>query len=114
MLLLYSINTTLFLSLSPIFCVYHHSLEIWKVQLQVTILKRGNKPITRQLHHFDGKFCSVSDVKVHIMEELGDEVPSTILFDVGYYEKHSNKYWLVTAEDLHVLYAGIKLDDITK
>ena len=83
---------------------------------KVTILnstKRGKKPITRQLHHFDGKFRSVTDVKVHLMEELGDEVPSTIHFDVGYYEKRSNKCWLVTSEDLDGMYSSIKSDDIS-
>ena len=77
---------------------------------KVTILnstKRGKKPITRQLHHFDGKFRSVTDVKVHLMEELGDEVPSTIHFDVGYYEKRSNKCWLVTSEDLDGMYSSM-------
>ena len=38
--------------------------------------------------------------KVHLMEQRGKEVPSSIHFDVGYYEKCSNKCWLVTAEDL--------------
>jgi len=87
-----------------------------KYTYKVTILnspKRGKKPITRQLHHFDGKFQSVTDVKVHLMEELGDEVPSSIHFDVGYYEKCSNKCWLVTAEDLDGMYTNIKSGDIS-
>ena len=42
------------------------------------------------------------------MEELGEE---SINFDVGYYEKRSNKCWLVTAEDLDGMYASTKSDD---
>ena len=45
---------------------------------KVTILnspKRGKKAITRQLH-FDGEFRSVTDIKVHLMEEFKDDVPS--------------------------------------
>ena len=54
----------------------------------------------------------MTDVKVCLLEELGEEVPSSIHFDVGYYEKRNNKFWLVTAEDLDGTYANIKSDDI--
>ena len=71
-----------------------------KYKYKVTILnslKRGKKAIMRQLHHFDGNFRSVIDIKVHLMEKLKDEVPSSINFDVSY-EKCTSKCWLVTAE----------------
>lgn len=47
------------------------------------------------------------------MEELEDDVPSSIHFDVGYYEKRSTKCWLVTAEDLELMYTTIKTDEIS-
>ena len=87
-----------------------------KYRYKVTILnslKRGKKAITRQLHHFDGAFRSVTDIKVHLMEEFKDDVPSTIKFDVGYYEKRTSKCWLVTAEDLGQMYSGLKTDEIS-
>lgn len=47
------------------------------------------------------------------MEELKDEVPSSIHFDVGYYEKCLSGCWLVTAEDLAEMYSGLKTDEIS-
>ena len=87
-----------------------------RYKYKLTILnshKRGKKAITRQLHHFDGKFRSVTDIKAHLMDELKDEVPSSIRFDVGYYEKRSSKCWLVTPEDLKQRYSVLKTDEIS-
>ena len=47
------------------------------------------------------------------MEELGEEVPSSIHFDVGYYEKRSTKSWLVTSEDLELMYTSVKAEEIS-
>ena len=47
------------------------------------------------------------------MEELRDEVPSSIHFDIGYYEKRSTKCWLVTAEDLECMYTTLKSEEIS-
>ena len=47
------------------------------------------------------------------MEELADDMPSFIHFDVGYYEKRSRKCWLVNADDLKAMYAGMKSDEIS-
>ena len=44
--------------------------------------------------------------------ELGEEVPNSIHFDVGYYEKRSIKSWLVTSEDLELTYASLKSEEI--
>ena len=46
------------------------------------------------------------------MEELGEEVPNSIHFDVGYYEKRSIKSWLVTSEDLELMYSSLKSEEI--
>ena len=87
-----------------------------RYKYKITILnssKRRKKAITRQLHHFDGKFRSVTDIKAHLMEELGEEVPSSIHFDVGYYETRSTKSWLVTSEDLELMYSSLKSEEIS-
>ena len=47
------------------------------------------------------------------MEELKEEVPSSIHFDVGYYEKCTSKCWLVNAEDLELMYETLKSDEIS-
>ena len=71
---------------------------------KVTILNspaRNKKLITRQLHHYSGRFVSVTDMRVRILEELGDDLPKTIDFDIGCYEKRSARCWLVTTEDVN-------------
>ena len=69
--------------------------------------------MTRQLHHFNDQFRSITEMKVHLMEELGEDMPKSIQFDIGYYEKRSSRCWLVSAEDLEVMYANIKTDEIS-
>ena len=111
-----SISLSAFSLFPSLLSCYLQPQQSKRFSYKVTVLnsaKRGKKPITRQLHHFDGKFCSVTDVKVRLMEELGRVLPSSIHFDVGYYEKCSNKCWLVTAEDLDGMYASTKSDGIS-
>ena len=68
--------------------------------------------ITRQLHSFNGKFPSVTSIKVLRMEKLGDHVPDTINFNVGYFEcKQSKKRWLCCQEDLESMYKSHKNGD---
>ena len=55
----------------------------------------------------------MTDIKVHLVEELADDMPSSIHFDVGYYEKRSSKCWLVNADDLKAMYASMKSDEIS-
>lgn len=71
--------------------------------------KREKKAITRQLHCFDR---SVTDIKAYLMEELGEEVPTSIYFDIGYYEKHSTKTWLLIS-DLELTYPSLKTEGIS-
>lgn len=51
-------------------------------------------------------------MRVRILEELRDELPNKLDFDIGYYEKRSSKSWLVTPEDLKQMYVkfGIHSD----
>ena len=51
------------------------------------------------------KFESVNGLRVQLMDEFEEHVPSTATFGVGYFEgKHQSKIWLVTPEDLKKLY----------
>ena len=44
---------------------------------------RKRDVVVRQLHHFTGKFESVVAVHTKPMEELKEQVPNTINFNVG-------------------------------
>ena len=47
--------------------------------------------ITRQVHHFNGKFDSITAMKVHMMEKFGDQLPDTVHFSIGYFEGRQSK-----------------------
>ena len=60
--------------------------------------------IMRELHHFHGKFDSVTSLKLKLMDEFGELVPATTDFQVGYFRgKQSTKYWIMCQEDLDMM-----------
>ena len=60
------------------------------------------------------KFDSVTAMRVKLIDELGDQVPDKVDFNVGYYEgKQQAKIWLVSREDLEMMYSNHSKGDIT-
>ena len=59
----------------------------------------------RELKLFHEKFTSIFDLRVKLIEEFGEKVPSNISFPVGYYGQHNKKLELCTAEDLESMYS---------
>ena len=57
----------------------------------------------RELRHFHGRFNSITDMKVRLMEEFEESVPQTTKFAVGYFQQ-SIKHWICSQEDLDALY----------
>lgn len=58
----------------------------------------------RELHRFNGKFDSVTSLKLKLMDEFGGLVPATTDFQVGYFHgKQSTKYWLMCQDDLEMM-----------
>lgn len=70
-------------------------------------MKRGKKPITRYLQD-NSRFRSITELKVHLLEEFGDDLSGTISFDLGYYEKRSTKCLITSSEDLNRMYELFK------
>jgi len=71
---------------------------------------KRKKPITRQLHHYDKKFESVSQLKSHITDELTEEMPNHASTDVGYFVgRQSAKVWLISNKDLEKMYQKCKV-----
>ena len=57
------------------------------------------------LNDFTARFDSVTSLRVKLIEAFKDRVPSTLDFNVGYYEgSQQAKIWLVTSDDLKTLY----------
>ena len=67
------------------------------------------------MNHFHGKFDSVISLRVKLVEEFEEQVPSTLTFNVGYFEGQSHsKISLVCNDDLDTMYARYnKKCDIT-
>lgn len=61
------------------------------------------------MRQFHGKFTSVVDIKVKLMEEFENIVPPTTHFSVGYFAgRQSIKKWLVSKDDVTAMYSEMK------
>ena len=61
--------------------------------------------IFRELHHFNSRFESVTAIRMKLIDEFQQQVPNSISFSVGYFEKRQQaKLWLVTNDDLKSMY----------
>ena len=56
-------------------------------------------------HHMHDRFYSPKAMKLKLMEDFTEFVPSDINFHVGYFEgKASAKKWIVSSEDCNAMY----------
>ena len=60
--------------------------------------------MVRQVHKLKDKVPSITQLKAHLIDEFGDDIPATLDFDLGWFEGSSRK-WLVVPEDLTQMYA---------
>ena len=71
----------------------------------VKIVRSRNQESVKVLKRFNGKFTSVFVLRVKLIEEFGEKVPSNMSFPVGYYGQHNKKLVLGNVEDLESMYA---------
>ena len=77
----------------------------FRYSLKIIDPEKPSLYITRQVHHFNGKFDSITAMKVHMMEKFGDQLPDTVHFSIGYFEgRQSKKRWLCCQDDLEAMY----------
>ena len=61
--------------------------------------------IFRELHHFNSRFESVTAIRMKLIDEFQQQVPNSVSFSVGYFERRQQaKLWLVTNDDLKSMY----------
>ena len=61
--------------------------------------------IVRHLHDMNFKLESVDGLRVLLMDQFQEHVPTTATFDVGYFEgKQQSNMWLATSDDLRKIY----------
>lgn len=83
----------------------------YKVKI-VNPLKKSDV-VVRLLHNFQSRFSSVIALRTKLIEEFKEMVPTTLTFNVGYFEgqKHS-KMWICVDEDLTAMYQKYPTGDI--
>ena len=58
-----------------------------------------------ELCQFSGKFSSQIDLKVKLIEQFENQLPTTLTFNIGYYDGHqSEKRWVCDKHDLEAMY----------
>ncbi len=68
----------------------------------------------RQLHDCHTRFESLVVLRAKLIEKLGDQVPNTITFDIGYYDGQAHsKIWLCSHNDLEAMYRKHPTREIT-
>ena len=92
-------------------CVIHSMsvlLQMFSYRVKIIDQSRRKDSIVRDLWKFRGKFSSIVDMKVKLMEEFEDQVPPTTHFSVGYFVgRQSTKKWPVSQEDLAAMYSEL-------
>ena len=64
------------------------------------------------MHHLKSKVRSVIQLKASIIEEFEGDVPTTLDFDLGWFEGNT-KRWLVVSEDLAMMYSKCTSTEIS-
>ena len=60
--------------------------------------------IVRDLHCSHGKFDTLTETKINLMDEFGSLLPPKTEFQLGYFfGKQSTKFWLMCQEDLYTM-----------
>ena len=63
--------------------------------------------IIRELRRFRGRFKSVTEMKIRLMEEFEEHMPDTTKFSLGYIEgRQSTKRWICCEDDLDAMYTA--------
>ena len=89
-------------------------LETAHIKIKIINPLKKNGVTVRYLHDCHTKFESVIVLRAKLIERLGEQVPNTVTFDVGYYDgQHHSKIWLCSNKDLEVMYHKYPSGEIT-
>ena len=76
--------------------------------------RKKSETVLRHLHNVQTRFESVLVLRAKLVEILGEYVPRTLTFDVGYYEgQQHSKIWLCSDTDLDMMYDNNPSGEIT-
>lgn len=85
------------------------------ISYRVKILNPHRKRdiIVRDMRKFNGRFKSIIEMKVKLLDEFQEHIPPIMTFDVGYFSgRPSAKHWIYTEDDLKMMYKNCNNYDI--
>ena len=86
----------------------------YSYKIKIINPKRKSETVMRHLHNVTTKFESILVMRAKLAESLGEQVPKTLTFDVGYYEgQQHSKIWLCSDTDLDTMYQKNSSGEIT-
>ena len=90
------------------------SPQAYSYKVKIINPRRKSDVVVRHLYGFCSKFESVIGVRAKLMEKFEDQVPSSVSFDVGYFEgQQHSKMWLCSNDDLKSMYTKYPKGEIT-
>ena len=90
------------------------SPQTYSYKVKIINPNRKSEVVLRNLYGFSSKFESVIGLRAMMMEKFGDQVPSSVSFDVGYFEgQQHSKLCLCSNDDLKSMYMKYPKGEIT-
>lgn len=84
------------------------SVHVYRYKVKIINQKKKSDSILLNWHHMSVRFESVSELKLKLMDDFKDFVPSTPDFQVGYIEGSSKQHWIISREDLDAMYESVR------
>ena len=79
--------------------------EMYSYRVKILNPQYRKDSVVREMRRYHGKFSSVVELKVKILEEFEELVPTNITFAVGYFDgRQSTKRWICSPGDLNAMY----------
>ena len=91
-------------------------LDVLRYRYKVKVINPHKKSdiVMRQLHHFHDKFSSVMSIRTQLLDELKDQLPDSISFNVGYFEgQQHTKMLIANKDDIKAMYTKYPRGEIT-
>lgn len=85
---------------------------VFSYKVKIINPNKKSDVIVRQLNRFKSKFSSPLDIRLKIIEECSQHVPSTTDYNVGYFDQQA-KVLLVTNDDVETMYQNCSTRSIT-
>lgn len=85
----------------------HSNQNTYSYRVKLINPVRKKDSVIRELRKFRGRFKSVTEMKIRLMEEFEEQIPETTKFGIGYIEgRQSTKRWICCDDDIAAMYTA--------